>query len=95
MPHRRTTPILFHRSKDLRHDPTEAEAKLWAYLRSHRIYDVHFRRQHAIGRYIVDFCAPKERLIIEVDGSQHLDEEIHDEERTNFFINLGYRVIRF
>jgi very-short-patch-repair endonuclease len=56
---------------------------------------IHFRRQHAIGKYIVDFCAPSQKMIIELDGSQHLDHEKLDQERTSFLIAKGYRVLRF
>jgi very-short-patch-repair endonuclease len=50
---------------------------------------------HAIGRYIVDFCSPKAKLVIELDGSQHLDQEDYDEERTAYLASRGYKVIRF
>jgi very-short-patch-repair endonuclease len=58
MQHKRTTPPIFHRAKELRREMTPAEAKLWAYLRALREDGVHFRRQHAIGPYIADF-SPK------------------------------------
>ena len=74
---------------------TPAEAKLWVHLRAHRMGDVHFRNQHAIGNYIVDFCAPRKKLIIELDGSQHLEQEDYDAERTAFLESKGYRVLRF
>jgi very-short-patch-repair endonuclease len=51
---------------ELRRNQTEAEARLWTYLRAHRDSGVHFRRQHAIGAYIVDFCAPRKKLVVEV-----------------------------
>ena len=50
---------------------------------------------HAIGTYIADFCAPRQKLIIEVDGSQHLDQEEYDSERTAFLEAKGYKVLRF
>ena len=56
---------------------------------------MHFRRQHAIGPYIADFCAPGAKLVIEVDGSQHLDQEEYDLERTAFLVEKGFRVLRF
>ena len=74
---------------------TEAENKLWSHLRAHRMGDVHFRNQHAIGNYVVDFCAPRKKLIIELDGSQHLDQEEYDKERTAYLESKGYQVIRF
>ena len=95
MPPKRSTPKTLHRAGELRKEPTPAEAKLWAYLRAHRFTGVHFRRQHAIGPYITDFCAPSHKLVIEVDGSQHLDQEEYDNERTAFLQARGYRVLRF
>jgi very-short-patch-repair endonuclease len=56
---------------------------------------VTFRRQHAVGNYVPDFCSPKVKLIIELDGSQHLEQEEYDAERTKYFEMQGYRVIRF
>jgi len=95
MKHKRTIPKIFTRAQELRHNQTEAETKLWAHLRSHRLDEVGFRRQHAIGNYIVDFCAPRQKLIIELDGSQHLGLEEYDAERTAFLKSKGYQVIRF
>jgi very-short-patch-repair endonuclease len=57
--------------------------------------DVHFRNQHAIGNYIVDFCAARKKLIIELDGSQHLEQAEYDEERTKYLETRGYKVLRF
>ncbi len=93
--HRRTSPKIFSQAYELRHNLTEAESRLWRVLRSHRLNNVHFRRQHAIGNYIVDFCAPHQKLIIELDGSQHLDQEEYDTERTAFLESKGYKVLRF
>ena len=93
--HKRTTPKIFARAKRLHREMTEPEAKLWAHLRAHRMGDVHFRNQHAIGNYITDFCAPRKKLIIELDGSQHLDQQEYDRERTAFLQSKGYRVLRF
>jgi len=97
MKHRRTTSKIFARAKQLRRDMTPAEIKLHAHLRAHRMGGVHFRPQHAIGHYIVDFCTPRRKLIIELDGSQHLEQErfAYDEERTAFLKSKGYRVLRF
>jgi very-short-patch-repair endonuclease len=93
--HKRTTVKIFARAKELSRNQTPAEAKLWSYLRAHHIEDVHFRKQHAIGNYIVDFCAPRKKLIVELDGSQHLEQEEYDLERTAFLESKGYRVLRF
>ena len=93
--HKRTTPKIFGRAKHLHRSMTPPEAELWKHLRAHRMGNVHFRNQHAIGNYIVDFCAPRKKLIIELDGSQHLEQEEHDAVRTAFLESKGYRVLRF
>ncbi len=92
---KKISPITHQRAHNLRHDQSEPEAKLWTYLRTHRLGDVHFRRQHTIGKYIVDFCAPRHKLIIELDGSQHLDRELQDRVRSSFLSSKGYRILRF
>ena len=84
-----------HRAGELRQNQTEAEAKLWSRLRAHRMAGVQFRRQHAIGNYIVDFCSPRRKLVIELDGSQHLDQSEYDAERTKYLEAKGYHVLRF
>jgi len=93
--HKRTTPKIFSRAKELHRSMSPAETKLWKHLRAHQMSDVHFRNQHAIGNYIVDFCAPRKKLIIELDGSQHLEQKEYDEERTKYLEARGYRVLRF
>jgi len=55
-----------------------AEGRMWACLRPHRLAGVHLRAQHPMAGYIVDFCAPRQRLIIEVDGGHHLDQQQDD-----------------
>jgi very-short-patch-repair endonuclease len=95
MPPKRSNPQTMHRAGELRREPTPAEGRLWAYLRGNRLNGVSFRRQHAIGNYIVDFCAPRQKLVIELDGSQHLEQAEYDAERTVFLESQGYRVLRF
>jgi very-short-patch-repair endonuclease len=92
--HRRTTPKVFANAKELRKNTTPAEQKLWAALRNDQL-GVSFRRQHAIGPYIVDFVCLKQKLIIELDGGQHLEQQQYDDERTAFLQSKGYRVLRF
>jgi len=92
-PHR-SNPKTKHHAIKLRKELTSAERKLWAHLRNNRL-GVTFRRQHAIGNYIPDFCSPEARLIIELDGSQHLEQEEYDQERTEFLEEQGYKVIHF
>jgi len=90
----RSNPKTKHQAVELRKESTPAEAKLWSRIRNDQL-GVTFRRQHAIGNYIPDFCSPKAKLIIELDGSQHLEQEEYDEERTKYLESLGYKVIRF
>lgn len=90
----RSNPKTKHQAIELRKESTPAEAKLWSRIRNDQL-GVTFRRQHAIGNYIPDFCSPKAKLIIELDGSQHLEQEEYDKERTKYLESLGYKVIRF
>ncbi|GAB4581036.1 MAG: endonuclease domain-containing protein [Anaerolineales bacterium] len=94
MPPRRTTPKGYEKARLLRKELTPAERKLWAVLRNDQL-GVSFRRQHAIGPYIADFCCIKKKLIIELDGSQHLEQAEYDAKRTAFLQMQGYRVLRF
>jgi very-short-patch-repair endonuclease len=95
MPPKRSTAKILHRAWELRKELTPAEIKLWSNLRILREDGIHFRRQHAIGSYITDFCAPRYHLVIELDGSQHLDQIEIDAERTAFLTSQGYQVLRF
>jgi very-short-patch-repair endonuclease len=95
MPPKRSTPKIMHRAVELRHEPSAAEIRLWGFLRTLRGEGINFRRQHAIGPYIADFCSPRSKLIIELDGSLHRDQKEYDEGRTSFLESKGYRVLRF
>jgi very-short-patch-repair endonuclease len=83
------------RARDLRHRSTDAERKLWRLLRNRQIDGVKFRRQHKMGRYIVDFISFEARLILEVDGGQHAPSSATDKARSDWLETKGYRVIRF
>lgn len=74
---------------------TPAERILWRRLRDQQVAGYKFRRQHAIGHYIVDFCCSSLKLIVEIDADSHADGMKQDAERTAFLERLGYRVIRF
>jgi len=95
MPPRRSTPQGYKKARLLRKEPTPAERKLWAYLRGNKLNGVNFRRPHAIGNYVADLCAIREKLVIELDGSQHLEQAEYDIERTEYLESQGYKVIRF
>ena len=83
-------------AKQLRQNQTDTEAILWSRLRNRSLNGIKFRRQVPIDKYIADFVASDKKLIIELDGSQHLEEKntIKDEERTIKLQVLGYKVIR-
>jgi very-short-patch-repair endonuclease len=83
------------RARELRRAQTDAERKLWSRLKGAQLHGVRFRRQFPIGPFFADFCAPKEFLVIELDGSQHMDMLDRDEQRTKYLEGLGYRVVRF
>ncbi len=81
----------------LRNNMTEAEQKLWWYLRSKQIQGVQFYRQKCLSRYIVDFYAPRAKLVIAIDGSQNFEKshEVKDQLRDAFLATLGLTVLRF
>ena len=82
-------------AKELRKNMTPEEKKLWyQYLRT---YPIKFDRQKVIGHYICDFYCPTIRLVIELDGKQHYNEEdaAYDRERTRFLESYHMTVIRY
>jgi very-short-patch-repair endonuclease len=81
-------------ARQMRLCPTLSEARLWQALRGGRL-GVAFRRQAVIGGYIVDFLAPRERLVVEVDGAYHARRGRADERRDRYLRRAGYRVLRF
>ncbi|MEQ9669924.1 endonuclease domain-containing protein [Coleofasciculus sp. G2-EDA-02] len=88
-------PQLVARAKELRHNPTPAEKKLWqGYLRN---FPFRVLRQRPIDQFIVDFYCAALRLVIEVDGDSHFTPEgqVYDQERTDVLEGYGLRVIRF
>jgi very-short-patch-repair endonuclease len=85
---------LHRRARGLRSRLTNAERKLWYALRDRRFEDFKFRRQFPIGRFIADFVCFEARLVIEVDGGQHV-ENARDQYRDRWFTANGFRVLRF
>jgi len=87
---------IFAKAKELRSNTTEAEDYLWKFLANRRLNGFKFRRQHPILRYIADFYCHEARLIVEVDGGIHNDEDhrIYDEGRTYELKEFGVRIIR-
>jgi very-short-patch-repair endonuclease len=84
-------------ARDLRRGQTEAEQKLWARLRGRGLDGYKFRRQVPLGPFIVDFCCYDERLVIELDGSPHADDQrqTRDRERTRWLESHDFTVLRF
>ena len=73
---------------------TDAERRLWARLRFEQL-GAKFRRQHPIGAFIVDFACLDPRLVIEIDGSQHLEQAAYDSQRSDYLARQGFMVLRF
>ena len=90
-----TDSIILDRARRLRREMTEAERKLWRFLRDRPLVGVKFRRQVPIGNFIADFCCVEHRLIVELDGGQHADQEDADTSRSRFLAKEGFRVLRF
>ncbi|HVO68667.1 MAG TPA: endonuclease domain-containing protein [Aggregatilineaceae bacterium] len=80
-------------ARQMRHAPTSAEDALWQRLRNRQVAGLHFRRQHSIDRFIVDFYCAEVRLVIEVDGPSHAGPTC-DAERQEYLEALGLRVLR-
>jgi very-short-patch-repair endonuclease len=84
------------RSRALRRDSTDAEKRLWSILQNRKLAGSKFRRQVAIGSFIVDFCCIAARLVVELDGEQHADAlKRYDDARTGQLQERGFRVVRF
>ena len=90
-------PNLKSRARPLRQNLTDSERALWQRLRGKQLAGVQFYRQKPIGDFIVDFYAPKAKLIIEIDGSQHMEPHHaeRDRQRDEYLRCLGLMVLRF
>ena len=88
---------LRHRARQLRKNMTDSERVLWSRLRGKQLLSVQFYRQKPIGEYIVDFYAPRTKLVVEVDGSQHLEGEQAEKDgyRDEYLSTVGLKVLRF
>jgi very-short-patch-repair endonuclease len=81
-------------AREMRRAPTEAEAVLWSAIRGGAIHGLKFRRQHTVGRCVMDFFAAQPRVAVEVDGPIHDAQTIEDAERDQFLNSQGIRVLR-
>jgi valyl-tRNA synthetase len=88
---------IIKRARELRQNATDAENLIWSLLRNRQLSNFKFRRQHAFGNYILDFFCQEAKLVIELDGGQHADDDQsqRDQERTKNLEAEGLRVIRF
>jgi len=87
----------FLKALELRNNMTEAEKVLWEVLRNKRIFKARWKRQHPIDIFIVDFYCHKYKMVIEVDGEIHLDDEVkeRDDGREHDIEKLGIKILRF
>lgn len=82
-------------ARHLRNNATDAERRLWQYLRRRQLNGFKFRRQRQIGRYVCDFVCLEAGVVVELDGSQHAMQARYDEQRDAFLKSDGFRVLRF
>ena len=82
-------------ARELRADATNTEQAMWHLLRDKRFFDFKFRRQHAVGEYILDFYCADTKLAIELDGGQHAGRAAHDQKRTDYLKTQGIKTLRF
>ena len=84
-------------ARTLRASMTDAEQKLWYYLRRKQIHGLQFYRQKPVLNFIVDFYCPAAKLVVELDGSQHaeLEHQHKDQKRDSLLKELGMLVLRF
>src|SRR5438094_10533448 len=89
--------MTLQRAQHLRKNPTRAEKRLWARLRNRKAAGLKFRRQHPIGRRVVDFFCEEAKLAVELDGSGHRRHftEYQDLDRELELYERGVRVLRF
>ena len=88
---------LKEKARQLRKNLTDSEKALWSRLRNKQLLGIQFYRQKPIGEHIVDFFAPRAKLVVEVDGSQHMvgDHVQRDRIRDGYLASLGLKVLRF
>lgn len=82
-------------AREMRGRMTDAEALLWNLLRNRRIAGTKFRRQHPMGRYILDFYCDEKRLCIELDGGQHMNTAGYEQYRNAWLNTQGIHILRF
>jgi very-short-patch-repair endonuclease len=92
--HRPTAKRIRSFAKEMRREPTDAEARMWRLLRGRRLAVFKFRRQVPFQNFILDFVCFEKQLVIEIDGSQHADSE-RDTTRDAILMAEGFRIVRY
>jgi len=82
-------------AREMRREPTRAEDVLWEALRARRLDGLRFRRQHPVENFVLDFYCPIAKLVIEVDGGVHDQQQERDEGREAHVAAYGYHTLRF
>ncbi len=90
----RLDPAILARARELRHPQTPPEVMLWHRLRDRQLGGFKFRRQHLIGRFVVDFYCAACMLVVEVDGDSHVVQEEYDRARTQWLGEQGCHMLR-
>ena len=90
----RSPDFIRERAKTLRRAMTQPERMLWALLRRNQL-GLHFRRQHPIGPFVLDFYCAAAKLCVEIDGPSHAERKEYDQRRTDWLAGEGVRVLRF
>ena len=81
-------------SKQLRKSQTEVEEIVWKNLKSKKLNGLKFRRQVPYDTFVLDFLCPSKKVILEIDGKIHLKSKIRDQERDEYFLEKGYKILR-
>jgi very-short-patch-repair endonuclease len=97
VPHAKVSEEQRGRAKQLRRELTDAERKLWHAIKAHRFLGIPFRRQSPLGRYILDFVSHERKIVLEIDGGQHLHGQQleRDIDRDTWLRSQGYQVFRY
>lgn len=82
------------RARSFRKNMTDAEQRIWYFLRDRRLNGYKFVREQVIGSFIVDFVCRSKKLIIELDGGQHIENADYDKKRSEFLQKKGYKILR-
>lgn len=93
----RNDPAFKKRRQKLGRNQTNAEKVLWSKIRNRQFHGLRFLRHYSIGAYILDFCCPKAKIVVELDGGRHNENLAieYDAARSEYLEALGISVFRF